>query len=150
MAVKVVQFLAVVLTALALSPGVANGLALPRKLHLPQERYYAVQAIYRGWDLFPIVLVAALVANLTQAIMAAGEGLPFHLAVAATILAGAALAIFLAVTLPTDLATDNWKSVTPDWQKLRARWEYSHAANALLLLFALGAVTLSILSGAPP
>jgi hypothetical protein len=123
---------------------------LPRKLHLPQERYYAVQAIYRGWDLFPIILVAALVANLTQAIMAAGEGLPFHLAVAATILAGAALAIFLAVTLPTDLATDNWKSVTPDWQKLRARWEYSHAANALLLLFALGAVTLSILSGAAP
>lgn len=52
-AVKVVQFLAVVLTALTLSPGVANGLALPGKLHLLQERYYAVQAIYRGWDLSP-------------------------------------------------------------------------------------------------
>jgi hypothetical protein len=150
MAVKVVQLLAVVLTALALSPGVANGLALSRKLHLPQERYYALQAIYRGWDLFAVVLVAALLANLAQASLAAADGWPFHLAVLATILVGAALTIFLAVTLPTDLATDNWKSVTPDWQKLRARWEYSHGANAVLLLFGLGAATLSILSGAAP
>lgn len=140
-------FMAVVFNALALSPGAANLFELSRKLRLPQERYYAIQAVYRGWDLFAIVLVAALAANLARAIMTAGEGPAFHFAVAATVLVGAALAIFLAVTLPADFASDNWKSVTPDWQKLRARWEYSHAINAVLLFLALCAATLSILIG---
>jgi hypothetical protein len=143
-------FMAVVLTALALAPGAANLLELPLKLRLPQERYYAVHAVYRGWDLFAIVLVAALAANLARAIKTAGEGPAFHFAVAATALIGAALAIFLAVTLPADFASDNWKSVTPDWQRLRARWEYSHAVNAVLLFLALCAATLSILSGTFP
>jgi hypothetical protein len=86
--------------------------------------------------------------NLILAVMTAGEGRAFHFAVAATVLTGAALAIFLIVIVPTDLATDNWKSVTPDWQTRRARWEYAHAANAVLLFLALCAATLSILSGA--
>jgi hypothetical protein len=150
MIVMETAFMAVVLTALALSPGAANLFELSRKLRLPQERYYAVQAVYRGWDLFAIVLVAALAANLARAIMTAGQGPAFHFTVAATALVGAALAIFLAVTLPADLASDNWKSVTPDWQKLRARWEYSHAVNAVLLFLALCATTLSILSGTGP
>jgi hypothetical protein len=150
MSITAIQFLAVVLTALALAPGGANIIELSRKLRLPKEPYYALQAVYRGWDLFAVVLVAALATNLARTVMAAGEGTPFHFAIAATLLAGAALTIFLAVTLPADLATDNWKSVTPDWQKHRDRWEYSHAANAVLLFLALCAATLSILSAAAP
>jgi len=70
----VTAFMAVVPTALALalSPGAANLFELSRKLRLPQERYYAIQAVYRGWDLFTIVLVAALAENLTRAIMTVG------------------------------------------------------------------------------
>lgn len=150
MDLRAAQFLAIVLTALALSPGWANIFELHRKLRLPQEPYYALQAVYRGWDLFALVLVAALTANAANAAMTTGQATSFHLALAATALAGAALAIFLAVTLPTDLATDNWKSVTPNWQKHRDRWEWSHAANAVLLLLALCAAVLSVLSASGP
>jgi hypothetical protein len=32
-----------------------------------------------------------------------------------------------------------------NWQELRAQWEYSHAARAILYVLALGALTLSVL-----
>jgi hypothetical protein len=71
MGITAIQFLAVVLTALALAPGRANIIELSRELRLRQEPYYALQVVYRGWDLFAVVLVAALAANLARAVMAA-------------------------------------------------------------------------------
>jgi len=43
-------------------------------------------------------------------------------------------------------ATQNWTVLPSNWAELRARWEYSHAASALLNLAALGAVILAVLS----
>jgi hypothetical protein len=48
MAVQMVRFLAIVLTALALVPAGAHVFALPNKIGLPQEEYFVVQGIYRG------------------------------------------------------------------------------------------------------
>jgi FtsH-binding integral membrane protein len=77
---KVVQFLALALTALALVPSGAHLFEFLNKMSLGAEQYFIVQNIYRGWNLFGIVLIAALIANLALALLLRGQGAPFALA----------------------------------------------------------------------
>ena len=145
MALRVVQFLAIVLTALALVPAGAHLFELPNQIGLDQEPYFIVQNIYRGWALFGIVLVGALAANLALAIMVRRQRAPFWLALLAFLLVAATLAIFFTWTWPANQATSNWTAVPENWRELRTRWEYAHAANAVLTFLALCAVTLAAL-----
>ena len=80
MGLRSVQFLAVILTALALVPAGAHLFELPNKIGLEQESYFIVQNIYRGWALFGIVLFGALAANL--ALLEANAGLAAEIALA--------------------------------------------------------------------
>src|SRR5438477_13213478 len=66
--VRVLQFLSVILTALAFVPGGAHLFELPKKIGLSQERYVVVQSIYRGWALFGVVIFAAIDSNLLLAV----------------------------------------------------------------------------------
>jgi hypothetical protein len=143
---KVVQFFAVVLTAVALVPGAAHVLSLPNKIGLAQEPYFITQNIYRGWALLGIVLVAALITNIVLAWMQRGQGAAFVLALTAAFCLAATLVIFFIWTFPANQATSNWTAVPADWEVLRLRWEYSHAVNAAVTFVALCAVTLSVLT----
>jgi hypothetical protein len=145
MARKLVQFFAIILTALALVPGGAHLFALPNKITLTQEPYFIVQNIYRGWALFGIVLFAALAANLILTIMLRHQRTPFWLALAAFLCIAATLVIFFTSTYPANVATNNWTVAPANWAELRAKWEYSHAANAVITFVALCSVTLSAL-----
>ena len=146
---KALQFLAVVLTALALVPGGAHLLVMPNKLGLDEAAYFSVQEIYRGWALLGIVLVAALAADLALVIGARHQPVPFRLALVGVICLAATLAVFFLWTYPANQATADWTAVPDDWAALRRQWEYSHAANALLTLAALCLVTLSVLRWRP-
>ena len=146
MARRVVQFLALVLTALALIPSGAHLFALPNKIGLAQEQYFIVQNIYRGWALFGAVLLGALIANLLLAIMLRGRVAPFVLALVAFICVAVTLAVFFIWIYPANQATDNWTTIPENWEQLRRQWEYSHAANALVTFVAFCAVTLSVLT----
>jgi hypothetical protein len=146
MALRVVQFLAIVLTALALVPAGAHLFELPGKIGLTQEEYFVVQSIYRGWALFGVVLFGALAANLALAIMVRERRQPFSLALLAFLLVAGTLAIFFTWTYPANQATSNWTVVPEDWRALRTTWEYAHATNAVLTFLALCSVTLSVLS----
>jgi hypothetical protein len=145
-ALKIVSFLALVLTALALAPVAAHLFALPNKIGLAQQPYFIVQGIYRGWALLGIVLLGALLADLVLTILSRGRGAPFWFALAGFVLVGATLAIFFAWTYPANQATANWTVAPDNWAALRAQWEYSHAVNAVLTFLAMCAVTLSVLT----
>jgi hypothetical protein len=54
--------------------------------------------------------------------------------------------VFCAVTFPTNKKTKNWTAPSVGWESLRRRWEYSHAAGAILHLVALALLCLSVLS----
>lgn len=58
----------------------------------------------------------------------------------------ATLVVFFIWTFPANQATANWTVVPENWKALRRQWEYAHATNAVLTLFALIAVTLSVVS----
>jgi hypothetical protein len=144
--VRLAQFFAVILTALALIPGGAHLLELPNKIGLPQDQYFIVQGIYRGWALIGIVLIAALVANLVLAFIQRARPLASGLALFAALCMAATLATFFVWTFPANQATDNWTTVPADWETLRRQWEYSHAVNAVVTFIALCSVTLSVLA----
>jgi hypothetical protein len=145
MARRAVQFLAIVLTALALVPAGAHLAELPNKIGLDQEAYFIVQSIYRGWALFGIALFGALGANLALAIVVRRQRAPFRWALLAFLLVAATLVIFFIWTFPANQATRNWTVVPANWQELRTMWEYAHATNAVLTFLALCAVTWSVL-----
>jgi hypothetical protein len=143
---KTVQFLALLLTALALVPGGAHLFALVNKIGLAQDQYFIVQSIYRGWAWFGIVLFGALAANLALAIMLRGRGMPFALALLAFSCIALMLAVFFIWTYPTNQATSNWTTVPANWEELRTQWEYSHAVNALVMLAGFCCVAISALT----
>jgi hypothetical protein len=143
---KAVQFLALVLTALALVPGGAHFFELANKIGLGQEHYFVVQSIYRGWALFGIVLFGALAANFALVWMLRGEGVPFRFALTAVLCIAATLAIFFTWTYPANVATGNWTAVPANWQELRRRWEFSHAANFIITFVGFASLTLAVLT----
>ena len=147
MALRLIQFLAIILTALALVPSGAHLAALPNnyKMAMAQAAYFIAQQIYAGWALFGIVLFGALAANLAHAIVLCRLGRSFGYALASFLLIAANLAIFFVRTFPTNQATNNWTVVPNNWNKLRIQWEYSHAANAMVTFAALVCVVIAVL-----
>lgn len=149
MALKAGQLLAVLLTALALVPAGAHLFELPNKIGLPRDAYFAAQGLYRGWALFGFAWFGALAANaaLAVALWRRRRAAAARWAFAAASLVALGLAVFFAWTRPANLATEDWTRAPTDWEALRSRWEYSHAANAGLLFLALCAAVLSVLDG---
>ena len=146
MGVRVLQFCAIVLTALALVPFGAHLFALPNKIGFGQQDYFTVQAIYRGWALFGFALFGALFANLALAALLAFRKRPYGLPLLAFLLIAATLAIFFVWVYPVNQATSNWTLPTPNWTTLRIHWEYGHAVNAVLTFVALCLVTWSVVT----
>ena len=113
MGLRVAQFLAVVLTALALVPAGAHFFELWNKIGLNEEDYFVVQGIYRGWALLGVVLFGALAANLVLAVMVRHRRGAFWLALLGFLLVAATLAVFFTWTYPANQATANWTVVVP-------------------------------------
>jgi hypothetical protein len=143
-ALKGVEFMALVFTALALIPFGAHLLELANKLALDRADYLTVQTIYRGWSVLGAVLLAALVFNLALAVLARSDRRAALLAVLATFLLALSLVIFFVWTWLVNQLTHNWLVVPANWQSLRTRWEYSHALNAVLTLCAFCATAASV------
>jgi hypothetical protein len=143
---KVLQFLAVMLVALALVPAGAHFFELPNKIALPPDQYMVVQQIYRGWALFGFVVIPALLLTLLSAIAVRDQRLPALLAFGAFLCIAATQAIFWSYTYPANAATSNWTVAPGNLAPLRTQWEYSHAVNAVLTFAALALIVLSTLN----
>ena len=146
MSLRVVQFLAVLVTALALVPTGAHLFELPNKIDLPRDAYLTVQGIYAGWAWFGIVDLAALVLNVVLAVRLRRQRPAVYFAWTAALCFVAFFAIFFTWTFPANRATANWTILPDEWNPLRVAWEYSHAVNAVVTLIALCSVTLSVIT----
>jgi hypothetical protein len=146
MALRMVQFLAIVLTALALVPTGAHLFELPNKINLSRDAYLTVQGVYAGWALFGIIDLAALVTNVVLAVRLRRQHPAFSFAVVAVLCFVVFFVIFFTWTFPANQATANWTTMPDDWSGLRQEWEYSHAVNAAVMLIALCSVTLAVIT----
>lgn len=142
---RVAQFFALVLTALALVPVGAHLAALPNKIDLNEAGYFIAQRVYDGWAWFGVALIGAIIANAIAAIASRAQLWPLLLAALAGLLMLATLAIFFAFTFPANQATVNWTMVPQNWQELRRQWELSHAVNAVITFAAFCCISLSVL-----
>jgi hypothetical protein len=146
MAVKSVQFLAILLMALALIPAGAHFFELPNKLGLARDAYFTVQGIYAGWALFGIVLVGGLLVNIVLAIMLRHDRPASIFALIGFLALAATLAIFFVWVFPANQATANWTEIPENWEALRRQWEYGHAVNAIITLVGFCAIVLAALT----
>ena len=146
MSLRVIQFLAILLTALAFVPAGAHLFELPNKIDMPRDAYLGVQGIYAGWAWFGIVDLAALVMNVVLAIKLRRQRPAVYFAATAALCFAIFFAIFFTWTFPANQATANWTALPEDWSGLRRAWEYSHAVNAVVMLIALCLVTLSVIT----
>jgi hypothetical protein len=147
---NVVRFISVFCTALVMAPSLAHLLELPNKIALPVEPYYVVQQIYRGWALLGILIVLAILSTATSAVLQRRAPRAFRLTLAALACLLLAQVLYWSFTEPANRATASWTRVTPDFEALRARWEWSHAASALLNVSAVALLIASLLPGREP
>ena len=91
MALRLVQFLAIMLTALALVPSGAHLAALPKRSQWRRQPTSSPSRISAGWVLFGIVLFGALAANLAHTIVLRRLGRSFGYALASFLLIAANL-----------------------------------------------------------
>jgi len=138
-----VEFLAIVLCALALVPAMAHVMELPNKLPMSREAYLTVQRVYRGWSLSGIVAIGALIATLILLLSADAEA--FLPALVGFLAIVATQVVFWTFTFPVNRATRHWTRAPHNWRNLRDRWELSHAASAVLHFIAVVSVTLAVL-----
>ena len=146
MALHTVRFLSLLFVALCLAPAAAHLLELPNKIGLSRDDYLTVQQIYRGWALLGIVVAGALLSTLMLTFLLRHRRRQFRLALAAFLCVVGTQVVFWTFTYPTNQETLNWTVLPPVWEPLRAQWEYSHAASALLNLAALILLILSVLA----
>ncbi|HEY1326719.1 MAG TPA: DUF1772 domain-containing protein [Casimicrobiaceae bacterium] len=132
MALTLARFCSLLFVALALAPALAHVMELPHKIGMSAADYLTVQRIYRGWALLGIVVIAALVSTLALVLLVRHEPRAFVPCLIAFLGMLAAQAVFWAFTFPVNRATSNWSMLPDNWMALRAQWEYSHAAGALL------------------
>lgn len=143
--IRILEIVALLTVAVSMASAWAHLLELPAKMRLPRDDYLTVQQIYRGWALLGIVVVAALASTAALAVLTSGEGRRFHYATGAAACVAASLALFFCFAYPANKATANWTHTPEGWKRLRARWEYSHAASAVLYFAALVLLLLSVL-----
>lgn len=143
---KVAYFSALIFTALTLVPSGAHLFELPNKIGLPQDQYFVVQNIYRGWALLGFVVFGALLANLVLTVTLGLRRRPFWLPLVTFLCIAGTLVIFFIWTYPANQATNNWTVEPTNWAELRTQWEYSHAASAGLNFAGLIALILSVLT----
>ena len=129
--------LAIVLTALSMSFGMAHALEMRVKLRLSAAKYLETQRLYQGWALAGLPLMGAFVTTVLLAFGLRGTGMPFGLVVGGAVAIGASIVVFFTRTFPINRATQNWTTLPGNWESLRRRWEYSHAIGAACLLIAL-------------
>ncbi len=143
MGLKSARFFSLLFVALVLAPAMAHLLELPNKIGLSREEYLVVQQIYSGWQLLGIVIYGALLSTLALTIMVRHQPRVFALTLAAFLCLLAAHVVFWIFTFPANKETLYWTVLPENWMALRAQWEYSHAAGAVLNLIAFVMLVLS-------
>jgi hypothetical protein len=137
MRIKMLLFASIILVAISMAATWAHLLEMPAKLRLSRSDYFMVQQIYRGWAWLGVFIVAALASTSSLAVLTRADRMMAAATAAATACIGLALVVFFSYTFPANQATVNWTSIPENWSMLRRQWEYAHAVEALLYLFAL-------------
>lgn len=143
-------FVALFSSALLLGPALAHALELPHKIDLTRDEYFTVQQLYSGWSSLGVLLSVQMTGLLAVCIISRRDRRVFPFVLVATGLVVVGQVIFWTVTYPANAFTSNWTVIPDQWEVVRARWEYSHLANAICQVTALAALIWATLRRSAP
>lgn len=143
--VRVVRLVSALSTVLVAVPALAHLFELPGKIAMPAADYYVVQRIYRGWALFGIPIVVAIVSTAACAWLLRADRRACRWTLAALALLVLTQVVYWSFTEPANRATSSWTVLTPDFEHVRRSWELSHACNAVLNSAAVVALVVAML-----
>ncbi len=146
---SVTQLMGVIFLTLALVPAGAHLFELPNKISLAPSDYMIVQASYRGWALFGVVVAGAIVMSGLHAYLVRASRPAWRWSLVALGCIAATQIVFWTFTFPINVLTDNWTTMPADLDWARRQWEFSHAAASAFNLAALVALVLSIQASRP-
>jgi hypothetical protein len=156
MLLKGTRFAAVLLAALTLGLGFCHLMQLPSRLGWDQ--YLWVGSTVQGglYAMFgsigAVLFVATVIVLALNAYFVREHGRPgFKLAAAAAALFALALALWRVLVYPVNVELAKWVDgpVPADWTSYRARWEWGHAAIALVELAGFAALVGAVLADTP-
>lgn len=147
---KIWRFVTIMLTALSLAPALGHLLELPAKMAYEGRLWLTVsQTLYATFGTVGAAFeVGAVVACVILAILVRQRHPAFGwtmFAAVCVIVSHAAFWIWLA-PVNEIIAALTVETLSADWMGLRAHWEYTHAARAVLQLIALGALVVSVVA----
>jgi hypothetical protein len=147
---KIAFFFSLFFTAIMMSAAFAHLLELPNKIHPSREDYLTVQQIYRGRALLGIVILCGPISTLVMSVSARKQRAVFIPSLIAFLSIVGSQILFWTYTYPANQVTNNWTFLPANWEHLRRRWEYSHAAGTALCPVAMVALIISALSSNNP
>lgn len=142
---NLLKFTTILFEVMTLCALMAHLLELRGKISMSQQNYYTVQSIYSGWAWLGIFEIGAILLTLIWTISERRNKNIFSLLLVAFIIFFVSIIGFFMFTFPANTATVNWTQLTPDWQTLRGKWEYSHAVRAILNLIGFCLLILALL-----
>jgi hypothetical protein len=105
---RTLYFVAIMLTAIGMSLGMAHFAELPNKIEISAAHYLIVQRNYDNWAVLGLIVPAAFLSVAVLVIALRGTGAPFALAVIALLLLVGELVAFWGFIFPVNQATQNW------------------------------------------
>ncbi|MGE5646594.1 MAG: hypothetical protein ACM336_12460 [Acidobacteriota bacterium] len=147
------RFVAIYLTALTLSLTFCHLLEMPRKLQYGEALYRAVQHslyLFFAW-VGALAEIGAVASLAVVSALVRKRRTSFYLTVTALICVAAGLAVWFVFVSPANTEMARWNSLPlpANWMEVRRRWEFGHAASAVLDLIGFAALTLSIIVDTP-
>jgi hypothetical protein len=154
MVLKLWRFATIVLCALLVTLGFGHLWQLAPRMAYDAPMWFVTLDLYEQFGPAgpgPVIEVGALFTTAVLAVMVRSRAPAYGLTVLAAGALGLGMAIWWAVVFPVDEAMAGWtlETIPPDWTALRARWEYAHAARAILSFLSLGAFTWSVILETP-
>jgi hypothetical protein len=153
MALKIVRFASLFLTALAAGVALSHALEMPRQLGLNGDTWIRVQqGLSQGFSTFrALVESGAIVSTAALLVLVRDQRPAAGLTAIALGLLAAELVVWFAVVGPISSAGSTWTVATlpANWTDARAQWEYGHIARAALLIASLAALIAATLADMP-
>jgi hypothetical protein len=145
---------AILFTALSLAPALAHLLEMPAKLGYDGRLWLTLQQSLYGPGFGTVGAfceVAAVVTTVALAIAVRNRATAFGWTILGALCVVTAHASFWIWIAPVNavIASLSPDALPANWTELRAQWEYTHAARAVLQIAALAALVLSLLVEIP-
>lgn len=146
---KTARFVALFATGLSAGVALSHLLELPNKMPLEARDYLLVQQhLYEGFGrVVGSIELVAFLATVVVVVLVRRRRIPFLLTLFALMCLAIAQVVWQLHNGPVNQAVDTWTATTmpSNWMTYRDRWEYAHAARAMLYTVGFGAIALCVL-----